>query len=181
MVRYTVLSVGISAYWPFVLVFVCGLILVVIALMALLLLKDQNDYPEAWKLLHSVLNVTNQGKKKSGTAVIQKVEVQFFRIGRDAEAKKGMITLKEWISVGSGKNVDFCLDADDKKLAERHFQICINGSVLMVAPLNEETFVNGVPIRKLGTVQAYSGDLIRAGSHEYRVIFSPCDEKEIAI
>lgn len=175
MVRNTAGFAGISVYWPLWLVCICGIVLIVIAFLALLLIKGQNDLPATWKLHHAVKKRNERLRRTN-----QETEIQFFRIGRDGEAKKVSVKSQTWISVGAGEKAAFCLDTDDKKLAERHFQICVNGSVLMVASLDEETFVNGVPIRKLGTVQAYSGDLIRAGSYEYRVIFSPSEEKENA-
>lgn len=108
------------------------------------------------------------------------MDMQFFRIGREYFIRKERLQSNHWFSVGSGTDADVSLDPEDRKLGQRHFRINISGSVLLVAALEGETFVNGVPIRKLGTVQAYSGDLIRAGSHEYRVIFAPSEEKENA-
>ncbi len=172
IVNNSILSATISAYWPIWLVFISGVILFVIAVLALLLISGQTDFSTALKKLPmlSIPKKTNTQKDL--------IEVQFFRIGRDSDARKESIAPNQWFSIGSDKKADFCLDTEDPKLAGFHFRMFINKSSLLLEAIDKETFVNGVPIRKLGTVQASSGDLVRAGSHEYRVILLPCEEKE---
>lgn len=174
----TAFSSGIAAYWPLLLVGVCGVVLLIIAVLALLLIKGSTELPATWKLMHAVIEKKEQEKKE--IPEYKTISVQFFRIGRDGEAKEVLLQPDKWILVGSGEHADFCLEKDDHKLAEKHFRICIKRGLMSVASLEQETFVNGVPIRKLGVVQICSGDLIRAGSHEYRVVFSPGEEKENA-
>lgn len=176
----TVLSAEISVYWPLWLACVCGVILVIIALMALLLIKGSDGLPTTNKVLLAVLDRGKQGKRYGKTLSEQPVDVHFFRIGRDGEEKVLSLMPQVLCSVGSGKTADFCLDPDDRKLAEKHFRLFISETVLFTESLEKETFVNGVPIQKLGKIRIYSGDLIRAGSHEYRVMFSLGDEKENA-
>lgn len=179
MVRSAAATAGISVYWPLWLVCVCGIILVAFALFALMLLKGQSDIPTARKWFRP-----GPGKKRerqqTELSADRNIELRFFRIGRDADAQIAQIVTGQWFSVGSGKDADICLAADDRKLAQKHFRLCISGDVLTVAALEKETFVNGVPIRQRNNVPVQSGDLIRAGSHEYRVMFSMCEEKESA-
>lgn len=174
MVIYTAFSSGISAYWPLLLVGICGIVLVVIAIMALLLLKGSDNL----SALRAVLEKNEQFRRNGLDE--GEIYVQFFRIGRDGVVQKVKVEPQKWFTVGSGDAADICLDSNDPKLAEKHFRIHIKGEILSVSTLELETFVNGVPITKLGAVQAYSGDLIRAGSHEYRVIFSRGEERENA-
>ena len=49
----------------------------------------------------------------------------------------------------------------------------------MVRSGKRETFVNGVPIRALGEVPMRSGELIRAGSFEYRVLLEHSEDRKI--
>ena len=178
--RNTVLAAGISVYWPLWLVCICGVILVIIAILALLLIKGPNELPATWKMLHVVLDKTEHGMKRAKASADRKINVRFYRIGRDGDAEEVSLIPQKWCSVGSGDEADFCLSADDQRLAGKHFQFCIRGNSLLVNALEQETFVNGVPIQKLGKVHVYNGDLIRAGSYEYRVIFSHSEEKENA-
>ena len=174
----TALSSGIGAYWPLLLVGICGIVLVIIALLALLLLKESRDFSVTWKLLHTVRDRKGQGSRKPKTE--HPVDVCFYRIGRDSDVLKVSLVPQWWYVVGSDGKNDICLDAKDTNLTGKHFKMRIRKERLWVEALEGETFTNGVPIRKLGAVSIGSGDLIRAGSHEYRVIFPFGDEKENA-
>ncbi len=168
------LAMKIADYWPFMTVCICALLLVMIALAALLLLKEQGKLVDSWKIRHPVLNGMNRRNGESK----QQTELQFFRIGRDIEVQSFSLFPDCWYTVGGGKKADFVLCGEDHRLEELHFRMRRNGSVLLLETLDGETSVNGVPIRQLGAVQVYSTDLIRAGSYEYRVIFSSREERE---
>ena len=178
--RNTALSVSISVYWPFWLVCICAVILVMIALLALLLLRGTDDFSVTGKVLHAVLDRKKQEWQRSQISDRQPVHVQFFRIGRDGDTRDASLLPDVWYDIGSSEKADFCLDPDDPKLSQKHFRLCINGSAMTVISLEKETFVNGVPIQSLGKILVCSGDLIRAGSYEYRVIFSLSNGKERA-
>ena len=178
MMEHTALSAAISVYWPFWLVCVCAVILLLIALLALLLIRGTDDIPVTRKVLNAVLDRKIQEQQQSQASDKQPIRVQFFRIGRDGDAREAFFSRDVWHDIGSGKKADFCLDADDPKLSQKHFKFCISGTAMTIVSLEKETFVNGVPIQSLGKIQVYSGDLIRAGSYEYRVIFSHSNEKE---
>lgn len=168
-------SMGIAMYWPFLVVCIGGIILAVIAFLALLLLRNQEVIQKTREKMKSVFSGRN--KKNSSRKCGSAVQVSFYRIGLCSEVKSKMLETEQWISVGSGKNADFCLNSDDRKMADIHFRMCVSDAKLMISPLEKETFVNGVPIRQLGTVSLESGDLIRAGGCEYRVIIVSCEEK----
>ncbi len=176
--KNSILSAGLYIYWPIGLACAGGVILVIIAVLALLLIKGQTEVPTAQKSFHAVPDQKENEENKQKSSAEEQIEVQFFRIGHDMDVRKKVFVQNQWYSVGSGGKVDFCLDVNDCKLEEIHFRICIDKLTLLVAAVGGETFVNGVPIQKLGVIQAYSGDLIRAGSHEYRVIFLPYRERE---
>ncbi len=170
----SIVSSAISAYWPIWLVCISGVILLIIAVLALLLISGPTNFPTALKKLPFLSRA--EGKNNYTQEAL--VEIQFFRIGRNSDARKDSFPINRWLSIGSDKKADFCLDTNDPKLAGIHFRMFIKKSSLLIEAIHEETFVNGVPIRKLGAVQVGNGDLVRAGSHEYRVIFSSCGEKE---
>ena len=178
MVSSTMLAMEISLYWSFGLVCLCGVILLIIAGLALLLIKGETDASSGWKIIQGISDRRKKNPSERAKLPELQMDMHFFRIGREYCVRKERLKSNHWFSVGSGANADVTLDPEDRKLGQRHFRINISGSVLLVAALEGETFVNGVPIRKLGTVQAHSGDLIRVGSHEYRVIFAPSEEKE---
>ena len=163
------LAAGSSAYWPFWLVCVAGVALLVIGLLALLLLSGKQDFPltkrenlpfSRGKPNHS------PGQRPEET----QSELQFVRIGTHSRVKSTPLSENQWHTVGRAG--DICLDPEDGNLADVHFQICLRGDALLVAAVEAETFVNGVPIRGVGTVSMQSGEQLRAGSYEYRLIVS---------
>lgn len=163
------LATGISAYWPFWLVCVGGVALLVIGLLALLLLSGKQDFPRTRRE-----NLPfSRGKPDHSPGQLPKEtqsKLQFVRIGKHSSVKSATLSENQWHTVG--RAADICLDAEDGKLADVHFRICLRGDALLVAAVEAETFVNGVPIRGLGTVSMQSGEQLRAGSYEYRLIFS---------
>ncbi len=160
-------SILSGVYWSFGLVCIGGAFLIVIAVCALMLLLGESPRE------HRPRRLAWSQSEDTGDRTIT---LQFFRIGQVGQERMGHFAPNQWYTVGAAKKADFRLDADDIQLADIHFRICIDQGVALVEPLEAETFVNGVPIRKLGTVKARSGDLIRAGSYEYRVMFSSCKE-----
>jgi len=166
-------------YWPFILVGVCGVILVAISVFAFLLIKGHPDPSPEKRKTPALPSGKRSKKSKHSSLSVQMAEVSFYRIGHINDVRNTTVPTNQWISVGSGSSAGFRLDPDDQKLASGHFQIQISDSVRLVEAAEAETFVNGVPISKLGPVYAASGDLIRAGSFEYRIIISSGVEKEI--
>lgn len=162
-----ILAAGINACWPLWLVCVGGVILVIIAILALLLLTGHTDFPTTRRINRPFSNPISGASGQEG-AVDSPIEIQFIRMGIYSNVKSMVLTKKQWITVG--KNADFCLDDQDKQLSDVHFRICLTGDTLLVAAV-EETFVNGVPIRQLGAVPMQSGEQLRAGGYEYRVVF----------
>lgn len=56
MVRNTMLAMENSLYWSFGLVCLCGVVLLIIAGLALLLVKGETDAPSGWKMIQAVSN-----------------------------------------------------------------------------------------------------------------------------
>ena len=169
--QISVVFAGNMVYWPLWLAGLGGVLLLVIAVMALLLLKGHPNPSEAEK--QNLPKIPKTGQRQTAAEA-----VAFFRIGPGFWEKTVTAVPECWISVGSDTRTGFCLDSEDSKLERQHFQICLTGNALLVSASEGETFANGVPIRYLGNVSLRSGDLIRAGSHEYRVIFPVDREKE---
>ena len=54
MVSSTMLAMEISLYWSFGLVCLCGVILLIIAGLALLLIKGETDASSGWKIIQGI-------------------------------------------------------------------------------------------------------------------------------
>lgn len=161
---------GISAYWPFWLVCIGGVVLAVIALLALLLLTGKQDFPTTIRKNLPFIREKSDGSPEERPEEAR-AQIQFVRIGRYPSEKCTEIFENQWLTVG--KTADFILDAADRKLADVHFRICLCRDRLLVSAVEGETFVNGVPIRELGPVPMASGEQLRAGGYEYRVTVLP--------
>lgn len=175
MARPAILAAGINAYWPLWLVCAGGVILVIIAILALLLLTGHTDFPTTRKTNLPFIKPISGASGPEG-ALESPIEIQFIRMGIYSNVKRLVLAPNQWITVG--KSADFCLDDQDKKLSAVHFRICHTAEALLVAAVEEETFVNGVPIRQLGAVPMQSGEQLRAGGYEYRVVFSSWKGRE---
>lgn len=83
------------------------------------------------------------------------------------------IQLPEGIEVTIGRNgkADIILDAGDSKLSGAHCVMKWENGRIYVRDMDSKngTYVNGVPIRQMGTVVIHEGETIRVGSYEYRV------------
>lgn len=168
------LTNALTKFLPLVLVGVGAVLLLVIAVLALALLrgKDRAERPASGKPMTHPVRVRQAGD------VLRPVGISFFRIGVSAEAKKIDLIPNLWVSVGSGGKADICLNSEDRRLEHEHFKIRLSGDTLQVAAAAGETAVNGIPIGQLGEVPLVSGELLRAGSYEYRVIFPTEGEGE---
>lgn len=63
------------------------------------------------------------------------------------------------------------LNPDDQHLSSVQCKLCCRQGAMNVWDMDSrnDTFVNGVPIRKIGMVTVQNGDVMRLGSYEYRV------------
>lgn len=161
-------------FLPLVLVGVGAVILLVIAVLALVLLRGNGEHPEPGRTMQNPV-LTAQGQTGN---FLKPVCLSFFRIGASSEAKRMDVMPDLWVSVGSDRKADICLDSENLRLERQHFRLCLTGDTLWVAAGAGEIAVNGVPIGHLGNVPMSSGELLRAGSYEYRVIFSTEGDRE---
>lgn len=173
------LAVTGQIYWPFWLVCIGGVVLVIIAILALLLVKGHMDYPDGKKKPSPEMPpeepkpaaqppVENAPAARPPAA--SPTTLTFVRIGRLSREVSTPIVPQRWLTVG--RAADFCLDGQDLNLADVHFRVRLTGETLWVEAVEKETFVNGVPTWQLGMIAMESGSLLRAGSYEYRVMLS---------
>lgn len=69
------------------------------------------------------------------------------------------------------------VNSEDKKLSGTHFAVIVRKETYYIRDEKSRngTFLNGVPIADKGWAKLQSGDKIRAGSYEYRIIIEPED------
>lgn len=98
---------------------------------------------------------------------------------RNAKEKTVWIHLVQGydMPVGRTKEAGISLDESDSKLSGIHFILHWNkkGVYVWDAGSRNGTSLNGVPISHLGKVALHSGDLLYAGSYEYRVTWETRD------
>ena len=111
-------------YWPIILVCIAGIVLVSISLLALLLIKGKNAPPTTKTFQPSPKKAASDKQRKSASQLSQ-IELAFCRIGRIADIRKTTVFTNCNITIGSGKDADFCLDTEDPLLTDIHFQIYI--------------------------------------------------------
>lgn len=75
------------------------------------------------------------------------------------------------LTVGRSEKADLVLDTEDRRLSSIHCSLRCSAGVLTVKDQGSTngTFVNGIPIRQMGTTIVQSGHTLRMGSYEYRV------------
>lgn len=167
---YTYLTSGITNYLPLILVGAGAVILLMIAVAALLMLRGQkNACPAEKPTLHPVQT------KQPGAGHLMPVEISFHQIGKMEKVSRIAVVPELWVSVGMDSKADICLNPSD----QIRFRLCMTARFLRVAATAGEIAVNGVPIEKLGDVPLASGDLLRVGSYEYRVIYPTAEEREM--
>lgn len=79
------------------------------------------------------------------------------------------------LSLGRDGRADEILNAEDKRLSGSHFSIVAQAGVYRIRDEKSRngTFLNGVPIGEKGWCSFHSGDKLRAGSCEYRIVIQP--------
>lgn len=75
-------------------------------------------------------------------------------------------------TLGRNSRAELILNPEDRKLSGIHCKVRWRNGVLDIwdAESTNGTFVNGVPIQKLGMATVENGQTVRLGSYEYRVI-----------
>lgn len=79
------------------------------------------------------------------------------------------------LSLGRDGRADEVLNAEDKLLSGTHFSIVAQAGAYRIRDERSRngTFLNGVPIGEKGWCSFHSGDKLRAGSCEYRIVIQP--------
>lgn len=82
------------------------------------------------------------------------------------------------VSFGRDKRSQNIVNQKDRLLSGVHFSIMIRDGIYCVRDENSlnGTLLNGVPVSSKGWTKLYSGDKLRAGSYEYRMIIEPVEE-----
>lgn len=82
------------------------------------------------------------------------------------------------VSFGRDKRSQNIVNQKDRLLSGIHFSIMIRDGIYCVRDENSlnGTLLNGVPVSSKGWTKLYSGDKLRAGSYEYRMIIEPVEE-----
>ena len=172
-----VLASGAAAYWPFWMVGLGGALLVVIGRLALIWLPkseerrrdDMDPYGPVERL-----------REEEPPEPPRQEKVLLARLGKQRQSVLCQVATDRWTSFGSqGDCILPGAGQRDPKLKREHFYLRLKGGGFLVRPGKGETFVNGVPIRALGQVPLRSGELIRAGSFEYRVLLEHGEEQKI--
>lgn len=173
MNRYwSVLAVGSAAYWPFWMVGLGGAVLLIVGLLALVWLPKIEE-----RRRDEIDPYGPVEKRREDKEPPREENVRFVRLGRQRQSVPCRIATDRWTSVGAhGACVLPGPGQPDPKLGREHFYIRLKGSGFLVRSGKGETFVNGVPIRPLGEVFLRDGELIRAGSYEYRVLLEKAGE-----
>lgn len=130
--------------------------------------KDKADKARAGK----AQNASAQGGKGLGAAA--SYEVQFIAIGHEGIVFTLHIPEGKTLTLGRNKKADLVLNPEDRHLSSVQCKVHCMQNVMNVWDMNSQngTFVNGVPIRKIGMATVQNGDVMRMGSYEYRIMIT---------
>ena len=173
--NWSILASGAAAYWPFWMVGLGGAVLLIVGLLALVWLPKIEE--------RSRDDVDPYGpveKIQKEPEPFRQENVCLARLGKQRQSVFCQVSTNSWTSFGT--NGDCILPGagqQDPKLGRVHFYLRLKDGGFMVRSGKRETFVNGVPIRALGEVPMRSGELIRAGSFEYRVLLEHSEDRKI--
>lgn len=99
-------------------------------------------------------------------------KVRFVAIGYEHIQINIELQENVWTTLGRDTRSQIVFNEADKKLSGIHFSLCHKGEFMKVKDENSSngTFVNGVPIVKMGIVSLAHNQKLRVGSYEYRVL-----------
>jgi len=132
---------------------------------------QQNDITS-----HDIHQEPNYGPTVSispipSTEAVKKLELKLTAIGHKDIIHK--ITLYEdtEVSIGRSSKANVILDPDDRQISGLHCVMKWKNNKIYVSDMGSknDTYVNGIPIKKMGRVVINKGDTIRIGSYEYRI------------
>lgn len=76
------------------------------------------------------------------------------------------------VTIGRNNKADMVFNPNDRHLSSVQCRLCCRQGAMNVWDMDSrnDTFVNGVPIHKIGMATVQNGDVMRLGSYEYRVL-----------
>lgn len=78
------------------------------------------------------------------------------------------------VTIGRNNKADMIFNPNDRHLSSVQCRLCCRQGAMNVWDMDSrnDTFVNGVPIHKIGMATVQNGDVMRLGSYEYRVLIT---------
>ena len=78
------------------------------------------------------------------------------------------------VTIGRNNKADMVFNPNDRHLSSVQCRLCCRQGAMNVWDMDSrnDTFVNGVPIHKIGMATVQNGDVMRLGSYEYRVFLT---------
>lgn len=78
------------------------------------------------------------------------------------------------VTIGRNNKADMVFNPNDRHLSSVQCRLCCRQGAMNVWDMDSrnDTFVNGVPIHKIGMATVQNGDVMRLGSYEYRVLIT---------
>lgn len=187
------LSASIQKYMWFWIAGVAAVAVIIIVLIAVIIVRRRNKAKAAVSAGSgagnngAVIDGGGFGAPVAGDRILPRPEVYSEETVQVRPLKKHTLVLKavgyeqierrielpEGVEVTVGRNdkADIVLDPGDKRLSGVHCMMKWENGKLHLCDLNSKngTFVNGVPIMRMGSVAVHDGETIRMGSYEYRV------------
>lgn len=139
--------------------------------------KEQEEQP------HKALEDIGQRKEQlTGLIGFQTVgassgiwyEVKFVAIDHEEIVFNLRLPEGRAVTIGRNNKADMVFNPNDRHLSSVQCRLCCKKGAINVWDMDSrnDTFVNGVPIRKIGMATVQNGDVMRMGSYEYRVFIA---------
>lgn len=121
-------------------------------------------------------DLSNQGKETAGRTcstdkLASRYEVKFIAVGYESKEVRLFLPEGKILTLGRNQKANLVLDAKDTHLSSIHCKIRCMQNIINIWDMDSQngTFVNGVPVKKLGMAIVNNEDIVRMGSYEYRV------------
>lgn len=105
------------------------------------------------------------------TEPVKRLELKLTAIGHKDITHK--ITLYEGteVLIGRSSKANIILDPGDRQISGLHCAMKWKNNKIYISDMGSmnDTYVNGIPIKKMGRVVINKGDTVRIGSYEYRI------------
>ncbi len=110
-------------------------------------------------------------KREQAYQSLPRLDIKMTAVGEKDNIHRIQLVKGQDMTLGRSKNAMILVDPEDKRLSSVHFAMRWDGAGVYIWDMDSSngTTVNGVAIDKLGRVAVRAGDLVKAGSYEYRV------------